>query len=29
VWVALGDAAVALLLYIGLADRRRVVLWAW
>jgi len=28
-WVALGDAAVALLLYIGLADRRRVVLWAW
>ena len=27
--VALGDVAVALLLYIGLADRRRVVLWAW
>jgi hypothetical protein len=27
--VALADAAVALLLYIGLADRRRVVLWAW
>lgn len=27
--VALGDAAIALLLYIGLADRRRVVLWAW
>ncbi|HEX8954254.1 MAG TPA: glycosyltransferase 87 family protein, partial [Polyangia bacterium] len=28
-WVALGDAAVALLLYMGLADRRRLVLWAW
>jgi hypothetical protein len=27
--VALGDAAVALLLYMGLADRRRLVLWAW
>lgn len=27
--VALGDAAVALLLYMGLTDRRRVVLWAW
>jgi hypothetical protein len=27
--VALGDVAVALLLYIGLADRRRLVLWAW
>jgi hypothetical protein len=27
--VALADAAVALLLYMGLADRRRVVLWAW
>ncbi|MCA1663792.1 MAG: glycosyltransferase 87 family protein, partial [Myxococcales bacterium] len=27
--VAVGDAAVALLLYMGLADRRRVVLWAW
>ena len=28
-WVALGDAAVALFLYMGLADRRRLVLWAW
>lgn len=27
--VALGDLGVALLLYIGLADRRRLVLWAW
>ncbi len=27
--VALADAAVALLLLIGLAERRRVVLWAW
>ena len=27
--LALGDAAVALLLYIGLADPRRLVLWAW
>jgi hypothetical protein len=27
--VALADLAVALLLYIGLADRRRLVLWAW
>jgi hypothetical protein len=26
---ALGDLAVALLLYWGLGDRRRVVLWAW
>ncbi len=28
-WLAVADAAVALLLYMGLADRRRVVLWAW
>ena len=28
-WVALADGAVALLLYMGLADRRRLVLWAW
>jgi len=27
--VALADAAVALLLYLGLADRRRLVLWLW
>ena len=27
--VALGDLGVALLLYMGLADRRRLVLWAW
>jgi hypothetical protein len=27
--VALADLAVALLLYMGLADRRRLVLWAW
>jgi alpha-1,6-mannosyltransferase len=27
--VALADAAVAILLYVGLADRRRIVLWAW
>lgn len=27
--VALADAAVALLLYLGLADRRRLVIWLW
>lgn len=27
--LALGDAAVALLLYMGLAERRRVLLWLW
>lgn len=27
--VALGDLGVALLLYVGLTDRRRVVVWAW
>jgi hypothetical protein len=27
--VALGDLGVALLLYMGLADWRRLVLWAW
>jgi hypothetical protein len=27
--VALADVAVALLLYLGLADPRRLVLWAW
>ncbi len=27
--VALGDLGVALLLYMGLAERRRLVLWAW
>ncbi|HEY2749687.1 MAG TPA: glycosyltransferase 87 family protein [Polyangia bacterium] len=29
VMVALGDLGVALLLYMGLAERRRVLLWAW